>query len=94
MLLNVAVAVAVFLLAAASDYLETRYVRAVRAWEEARHDGELRSARRRAAHSSIGMWLVGCVGLIAVIEVGWFVLPFEAAGLYVGTLLALPAARA
>jgi hypothetical protein len=73
-----------FVLAALSDWFETRYVRSVRAWE-AGDD----SARDRAARSSVAMWLVGTIALVGVIEIGWFVLPFEALGLYVGTRLAL-----
>ena len=83
--LIVAVAsVAAFLLALASDWLETRYVRAVRAWE----DGEV-NARYRAANLSCAMLLVGGAGLYACVEVGWWVLIPELLGLRVGTLLAL-----
>ena len=73
-----------FALAASSDWLETRYVRAVRAWEEGDE-----AARERAARSSVLMWLVGVVALVTVVEVGWWVLLPEGAGLYVGTKLAL-----
>ncbi len=75
--MGILAALVVFLLAAASDALETTYVRAV----------ESRDARR-AARCSVGMWLVGVVGLVAILELGWWLLPFEAGGLYVGTLLA------
>lgn len=83
-MLEVAAALLVFLLAMASDYLETRYVRAVRAWEKG-EDG----ARRRAATSSVLMWCVGCIGLVAMIEVGWWVILPEGAGLFAGTMLAM-----
>lgn len=73
-----------FLLAASSDWLETRYVRAVRAWEH----GDT-TARERAARSSVAMWLVSVIALVTVIEVGWWVLPSEALGLYVGTKYAM-----
>ncbi len=73
-----------FGLAASSDWLETRYVRAVRAWE----DGD-KTARERAARSSVLMWVVGVVALVTVVEVGWWVLLPEGAGLYVGTKLAM-----
>lgn len=73
-----------FVLAASSDWLETRYVRAVRAWE----DGD-RSARERAARSSVAMWLVSVVALVTVIEVGWWTIIPEGFGLYVGTKLAM-----
>lgn len=74
----------VFVLAASSDWLETRYVRAVRAWE----DGD-RTARERAARSSVAMWIVGVIGLVTVVECGWWVLAPEGLGLYVGTKLAM-----
>ena len=73
-----------FLLAASSDWLETRYVRAVRAWE----DGD-QTARERAARSSVAMWLVGVVALVTVVEIGWWVLLPEGIGLYVGTKFAM-----
>jgi hypothetical protein len=76
--------IAAFALAASSDWFETRYVRAVRRWE----DGD-DTARETAARSSVAMWLVGTVALVTVIEIGWFVLPFEALGLYVGTKYAM-----
>lgn len=74
-----------FVLAASSDWLETRYVRAVREWE----DSHAATARERAARSSVLMWLVGVVALVTVVEVGWWMLLPEGAGLYVGTKLAL-----
>lgn len=77
-----------FVLAASSDWLETRYVRAVRAWEDA--TGAAReAARERAARSSVAMWLVGVVALVTVVEVGWWVLLPEGVGLYAGTKLAM-----
>jgi hypothetical protein len=78
-----------FALAASSDWLETRYVRAVRAWEDARGSAEGLVARERAARSSVAMWLVSVVALITVVEVGWWVLAPEGLGLYVGTKLAM-----
>lgn len=79
-----------FVLAASSDWLETRYVRAVRAWEEAPHGApEKMRARERAARSSVAMWLVSVIALVTVVEVGWWVLIPEGAGLYVGTRLAM-----
>lgn len=83
-LLDILAGLLTFVLAASSDWLETRYVRYVRAWEEGDD-----SAREHAARSSVAMWLVGMTGLIAWLEVGWFILPFEVAGLYVGTRLAM-----
>jgi len=74
-----------FVLAASSDWLETQYVRAVREWEES----HAATARERAARSSVMMWLVGVVALVTVVEIGWWVLLPEGAGLYVGTKLAL-----
>ncbi len=78
-----------FALAASSDWLETRYVRAVRAWEDGNTPDARIRARERAARSSVAMWLVGVVALVTVVEVGWWVLIPEGAGLYVGTKLAM-----
>lgn len=77
-IINVAVAVLVFTLAAVSDFLETRYVQAV-------------NARRAesAARCSVAMWAVGVIGLVAVLQVGWWLLIPEGAGLYVGTMRAM-----
>lgn len=76
--LSIALAVLVFVLAAVSDFLETRYVQAV----------QDRSARV-AARCSVAMWAVGVIGLVAVLEVGWWLLIPEGAGLYVGTMRAM-----
>lgn len=79
-----------FALAASSDWLETKYVRAVRAWEDAPHNApEKALARERAARSSVAMWFVSVIALVTVVEVGWWVLLPEGAGLYVGTKLAM-----
>ncbi len=86
----VAFSVLAFALAASSDWLETRYVRAVRAWEDAPENAPEKSrARERAARSSVAMWLVGVVALVTVIEVGWWTILPEGAGLYVGTKIAM-----
>lgn len=71
-------ALLVFVLALVSDYLETRYVTAV-----GRRDAT------RAARYSVAMWLVGVIGLVTVLEVGWWVIAPEGAGLYLGTLWAM-----
>jgi hypothetical protein len=63
-----------FALAASSDWLEIMHLRAVAA-----------NAPRLAATMSILMWGVGSVGLLLCIEVSWWLLPFEALGLWVGT---------
>ncbi len=73
-----------FALAASSDFLETMYIRAVRAWE----DGDT-SARERAARSSVAMWLVGVVALATVIQVGWWTVAPEGLGLYAGSKWAM-----
>ncbi len=83
-LLIVFFCVLAFLLAASSDWLETRYVRAVRAWE----DGDA-TARERAARSSVAMWIVGVIAFVTIIEVGWWVLAPEGLGLYFGTKYAM-----
>jgi hypothetical protein len=85
----VALSVMAFLLAASSDWLETRYVRSVRAWEKADAPAEREQARERAARSSVLMWVVGVVALVTVVEIGWWILLPEGLGLYVGTKLAL-----
>lgn len=81
----IACSVLAFVLAASSDWLETKYVRAVRAWE----DTHAATARETAARSSVAMWLVSVIALVTVVEVGWWVLLPEGAGLYVGTKLAM-----
>lgn len=80
----VLLSVLAFALAASSDWLETHYVRAVRAWE----DGD-ETARERAARASVAMWVVGVVGLVTVFSVGWWVLVPEGVGLYFGTKWAM-----
>lgn len=74
----VAAGVLTFVLAAVSDFLETRYVSAVGA-----HDA------RGAARCSVAMWLAGVIGIAAWLSVGWWVLIPEGVGLYVGTRLAM-----
>ncbi len=78
-----------FTLAASSDWLETRYLRAVHAWEEAKQDDAKRNSRELAARLSVAMWLATVISLVAIVGVGWWVLLSEGAGLYVGTKLAL-----
>lgn len=73
-----------FLLAFAGDFIETHYVRAVQRFDS----GEVR-AREHAARLSVALWLVGVLGWVAVWKVGLWVLPWEAAGLYIGTKLAM-----
>jgi hypothetical protein len=67
-----------FLLAASADWLEIAHLRAVTAHNT-----------RRAAMLSVLMWAVGCTGLLICIEISWWLLPFEALGLWVGTHVAL-----
>ncbi len=74
-----------FLLALAGDFLETKYVRAVHKYAA---DGD-RKAVERAARCSVAMWLVGVAGLIACVEISWYLILPEGAGLYIGTKLAL-----
>ena len=67
-----------FFAAGLSDYLETKYVLAVHS-----------NAPRKAALCSVGMWAIGALGLLAIIEVSpWIVLP-EGLGMYLGTVLAM-----
>lgn len=83
-LLLLPLGVLAFYLAAASDYLEIRHVQAVRA-----HELGDKAAAARAAHLSIGMWLVGVIGLAACVEISWWLLIPEGFGLYYGTRRAL-----
>lgn len=78
-------AVLAFCLACGSDYLETRYVRAVHQWEEQRSP----RTSDRVAGLSILMWGTSVLGLLTIVEAGWWVLIPEGFGLYVGTKLAL-----
>jgi inner membrane protein involved in colicin E2 resistance len=71
-------AVAVFIAAAAIDYVEAFYVRAVA-------DGRA----HRAALYSVLMYVIGCVGFFAVLEVSWWLMVPECAGLWVGSELAV-----
>lgn len=84
-MLLAAFAVLAFLLALASDYLETRYVRAVNTHVTT---GDTRAAEA-AARCSVAMWAVGVVGLMACVKVSWLLLLPEGAGLYLGTRMAL-----
>lgn len=69
----------VFVSTCALDFAHTRYVIAV-------HDGH----RHKAAKWSVIQWMAATIGFIAAIKVSLYLLPFEAAGLYVGTLLGMP----
>ena len=73
-----------FGLSMASDYLETKYVRAVGRFE--RGDD---SAREVAARASTCMGLVGLAGLVACVEISWWLAIPELMGLYFGTKVAL-----
>lgn len=72
------IALGIFALAAAGDYVETRYVRAVAAGDP-----------HRAALMSVLMWAIGAPALLALVELGPWVLAPEVAGLYVGTRLGM-----
>lgn len=63
----------------ALDFAHTRYVMAVH--ERNRH---------RAALWSVVQWSAATIGFVVAIKVSLYLLPFEAAGLYLGTLLAVP----
>lgn len=77
-ILIIVFAVLAFLLAASSDWLEIQHWRAVASGRPV-----------RVALLSILMWSVGCAGLLLCIEVSWWLLPFEAAGLLAGSLFAM-----
>lgn len=76
--MTAAICLLVLLTSTALDYAHTRYVQAV----------ELRAAHAAAAWSVV-QWIAASIGFVAAIRFSLWVLPFEAAGLYLGTLLAV-----
>lgn len=84
-LLAIGLSVLIFGLTLASAWFETQSIRAVVAWEERRDT----RARERAARSDLATWLISVFGLVSVLEVGWWVLPGEALGVYYGAKLAM-----
>lgn len=66
-----------FCLSASADWLDVKYTLAVTA-----------AAPLRAATCSVGMWSASTIGLVTYIAIGWYVLPFELLGLFLGTLVA------
>lgn len=78
----VALAPLVLICAAAIDYAHAKYVAAL---------GE--AARWRAANWSVLQWAAGSVGFVAIVKISIWLLPFEALGLYLGTMLAVRPAR-
>lgn len=62
--------------AAAVDYCHARYVRAL-----------VRARRHAAARWSLAQWGASVLGLVLVIRVSLWLLPFEGVGLYLGTWL-------
>lgn len=73
-----------FFLAGVADYLEARHIQAV-----ARHTAGDPEARETAARLSVAMLVVGVTALYACVEITWFLVIPEAAGLYLGTKFAL-----
>jgi hypothetical protein len=73
-----ALSVAVFFAAAAIDFVEAYYVRAV---------GKLEP--HAAALYSVTMYIIGCVGFFAVLEYSWWLMVPECAGLYAGSVAAV-----
>lgn len=73
-----ALAVLVLASSAAIDFAHARYVQAV-------------TARRqlRAAVWSVTQWCAASVGFVVAVKVSLWLLPFEAAGLFLGSLLAV-----
>lgn len=74
---------AVLLSATLIDYAHARCVLAI-------HCG----ARHRAARWSVLQWAGATLGFVIAVKVTFWVLPFEAAGLYIGTLLAVRSTEA
>lgn len=64
---------------AAIDFAHTRYVQAVQACR-----------RHRAAAWSVLQWTGGTIGFVVAVKVSFWLLPLEAIGLYLGTVLAIP----
>ncbi len=75
----VALGLLVFCATCALDFAHTRYVMAV-------HDRK----RHRAAAWSVLQWMAATIGFVVAVKVSLYLLPFEALGLYAGTLLAVP----
>ncbi len=69
---------AVFTSSVSIDFAGTRYVQAVRD-----------DRRLRAATWSVLQWCAATVGFVVAVKVSLWLLPLEAAGLFVGTLLAV-----
>lgn len=74
-----ALGVLVFCATCTLDYAHTNYVMAV-------HDRK----RLRAASWSVVQWGAATIGFVVAVKVSLYLLPFEAAGLFVGTWLAVP----
>ena len=72
------VCVLAFALAAASDYLDTRFVQIVGAGDA-----------HAAARTSVTMWAVGLASLYTCVEISWWLALPEGAGLYLGTWYAM-----
>jgi hypothetical protein len=71
-------AIGVFCGAVIIDYADSSNTRAV-----------AEGRAHAAARWSVGMYLTGLVGFYAVIEIAWWLCIFEAAGLYVGSWIAV-----
>ncbi len=71
-------AVLVFVSSALIDYSHACYVRALTA-----------GSRCRAANWSVVQWAAASIGFVIAVKVSVWLLPFEAVGLAVGTLLAV-----
>lgn len=76
--MTILLAILVFISAVGIDWCATRYVLAV-----GRGDAHI------AALWSCGQWSAGTIGFIVVVKVSLWYLPLEAAGLYLGTRLAM-----
>jgi hypothetical protein len=81
-LIGVLAAVIVFASSVVIDYAAVRYQDAVRALEP-----------HRAGRWSLGQFTAGAVGFVAAVQVGWWLLAFEGAGYYLGTVLAVERLR-
>ena len=74
--MNVFIAILVTATMAGVDYCHARYVCAL-----------LENRIYRAALWSVGQWMAASVGFVVAVKISMWYLPFEAAGLFFGTLL-------
>lgn len=80
----------VFVCSCLVDFAHARYVQSVHQTSIAREYQERQKARHHAAAWSLGQWMSATVGFVVAVKLTLWALPFEAAGLYLGTLIGIP----